>query len=532
MVYFLYARKSTDVEDKQVLSIEAQLAELQALAKREQLNVVEVFVEKRSAKMPGRPMFGDMMARIQKGEAQGIICWKIDRLARNPVDGGQVQWLLQQGVVRHIQTHDRSHYPNDNVLMMSVELGMANEYIRQLSANTLRGLRQKVRQGLYPGLAPLGYINDPRTKTIAVHRKNAKLVRELFEQYATGKTTLNDLAAWLESRGLLSKGNRRIHISRVSFILQNPFYYGHFRYAGELHEGKHEPIITKDLYDRANAVLGGRGRAPDIKNDPAPYCGLLRCGGCGMSITAETREKHQKNGNVHHYTYYRCTRKSKTVKCKEAPVRSELLDSQLSALLGEYTMPKEWVPPLSVILDTEATNASKTAAGAVQGLREQAEGIFRTLARLTDLYVAEDIEREEYLSRRRELMGERKTIEEQIVRLEQVPAAWVEPTRDWIQDASRLDDIAETEDYPSKKSSLQKIFGLNLSLHAREARGEPQMHWAELRSARASVGEMPLSLILEAWAGIEPARNGFADRRVTTSPPGRLSIILLTTQFI
>src|SRR3989338_446553 len=197
MKYFLYARKSTDVEDKQVLSIDAQLAELQALAKRERLNVVEVFVEKRSAKMPGRPIFGEMMTRIQKGEAQGIICWKIDRLARNPVDGGQIQWLLQQSVIRHIQTHDRSHFPNDNVLMMSVELGMANEYIRQLSANTARGLRQKARQGIYPGLAPIGYLNDPRTKTIRVHKKNAALVREMFERYAKG-ATLNDLAIFLE----------------------------------------------------------------------------------------------------------------------------------------------------------------------------------------------------------------------------------------------------------------------------------------------------------------------------------------------
>ncbi|PIQ68026.1 MAG: hypothetical protein COV91_06260 [Candidatus Taylorbacteria bacterium CG11_big_fil_rev_8_21_14_0_20_46_11] len=134
MRYFLYARKSTDVEDKQILSIEAQLIELRALARRDKLDITEEFVEKRSAKAPGRPIFGDMMARIERGEAQGIICWKIDRLARNPVDGGQVQWHLQQGVIKHIQTHDRSHYPNDNVLMMSVELGMANEYIRQLAA--------------------------------------------------------------------------------------------------------------------------------------------------------------------------------------------------------------------------------------------------------------------------------------------------------------------------------------------------------------------------------------------------------------
>src|SRR3989344_7019117 len=100
--YFLYARKSTDVEDKQVLSIEAQLAELRLLAKREGLHIVEEFVEKKSAKQPGRPLFNDMMLRIQKGEAQGIVCWKLDRLARNPVDDGLVSWLLQQATLKHI----------------------------------------------------------------------------------------------------------------------------------------------------------------------------------------------------------------------------------------------------------------------------------------------------------------------------------------------------------------------------------------------------------------------------------------------
>jgi DNA invertase Pin-like site-specific DNA recombinase len=164
MRYFLYARKSTDVEDKQVLSIEAQLSELRALARKEKLEIVAEFVEKKSAKLPGRPVFNEMMSRIQKGEAQGIVCWKIDRLARNPVDGGQVQWLLQNGTIAHIQTHDRAYYPADNVLMMSVEFGMANQYIRDLSVNTKRGLREKARQGIYPSSAPLGYLNNSRTK--------------------------------------------------------------------------------------------------------------------------------------------------------------------------------------------------------------------------------------------------------------------------------------------------------------------------------------------------------------------------------
>ena len=118
--YSLYARKSTDVEDKQVRSIDDQLAVLRSVAKNEGLNVAEEFIEKQSAKMPGRLVFNKMLARIEKGEVQGIICWKLDRLARNPVDSGRVSWLLQQSVIEHIQTHDRSFYPTDNALMTSV----------------------------------------------------------------------------------------------------------------------------------------------------------------------------------------------------------------------------------------------------------------------------------------------------------------------------------------------------------------------------------------------------------------------------
>ena len=185
-------------------------------------------------------------------------------------------------------------------------------------------------------------------------------------------------------------------------------------------------------------------------------------------------------------------------------MRSEVLNSQLSALLGEYAMPQEWLSPLSAMLDTEAANASKTAAEAVQELREKVFDISNKFERLTDLYVAEDIERDDYLSRRRALMSERRTIEEQIVRLERAPSAWVEPVRNWIQDASRLDEIGKSEDIPSKKSPLQKVFGLNLRIQAREARGNPIPPYAALRAARISASEKPLSLILEPEIGIEP----------------------------
>lgn len=192
--YFLYARKSTDVEDKQVRSIDDQLAVLHELAKDENLNIAQEFIEKQSAKKPGRPVFNEMLALIEKGEAQGIISWKLDRLARNPVDSGRISWLLQQGVIQHIKTNDRSFYPTDNVLMTSVEFGMANQFILDLKTNTKRGLHAKAKRGDYPGLAPIGYVNDSRIKLVAVDKKKSKIVKRAFELYAEGNWRLEDAA--------------------------------------------------------------------------------------------------------------------------------------------------------------------------------------------------------------------------------------------------------------------------------------------------------------------------------------------------
>ena len=175
--YFLYARKSTDVEDKQVLSIEAQLVELRALAKQEGLTIVSELEERRTAKMPGRPVFNEMLKRIQQGEAQGIICWKLDRLSRNPWDDGQIRWLSQSGTIQHVRTYERDYHSSDNTLLMSLEFSMANQFILDLSSNTKRGLRQKARNGVFPSLAPTGYLNDVRAKTIVIDRKKSKHVK-------------------------------------------------------------------------------------------------------------------------------------------------------------------------------------------------------------------------------------------------------------------------------------------------------------------------------------------------------------------
>ena len=156
------------------------------------------------------------------------------------------------------------------------------------------------------------------------------------------------------------------------------------------------------------------------------------------------------------------------------------------------------------MLDKEEQEAVHGASEAVHELREKRDELSRTFARLTDLYITEDLEREEYLSRRKSVMSDKRTLEEQIGKLEQAPTLWVEPVRNWILDASRLGEIAKSEDCASKKLPLQKIFGLNLTLHAREARGMPLIHWRELHSAGANSGKIPMGLIFEPMPGFEP----------------------------
>ena len=444
MQYFLYARKSTDVEDKQVLSIEAQLAELRAVAKHEALEIADEFVEKKSAKQPGRPVFNEMLKRIQRGDAQGIICWKLDRLARNPVDGGQIQWLLQENIISHIRTHDRSHYPTDNVMLMSVEFGMANQFIRDLSSNVKRGLRAKVKRGEFPSSAPVGYLNDVRAKTIVVDCKKSKAIRAAFELYAKGNSRLEDISNFLFDNGVRSFGGLHFHKDRVKFILTNPFYVGLFVYSDEIHEGRHTPLIEKRLFDKVQQVIVERGHPMKPQIAPKALCGLLRCGECGMGITAEVQKGH---------TYYRCTKKKGG--CSQPYVREEVLVEKLDTILSDYAMPSVWQREFEKLIAEDERTATLKNAALVQELREKVHDISRKLDRLTDLYIAQDIERGDYLARRRTLVFEKKSFDEQCARLERDAGAWLEPMRAWVKDASLLDEAAKSNDLSSKKSSAR-----------------------------------------------------------------------------
>ena len=504
MHYFLYARKSTDVEDKQVLSIEAQLSELRALAKKEGLEIVEEFVEKKTAKMPGRLIFNEMVKRIQKGEAQGIVCWKLDRLARNPVDGGQISWMLQQGIVQHLLIHDRSYYPTDNVLMMSVEFGMANQFIRDLSTNVKRGLRAKVKRGEFPSTAPTGYLNDTRKRTIVLDRKKAPVLKQAFELYSNGDSRLEDISNFLYERNVRTISGKKMHKDRVKWILSNPFYYGHFFYGGEIHEGKHSPLISKNLFDKVQDVIIYRGHPMKSQNEPKAFCGLLRCATCGMMITAEDKVKRQKNGNVHKYVYYHCTKKSKTIPCNELHVREESLIEQADEILNNYSMPSPWAKEFGLLMKEDEKKAEQESSILIEDLRNKVSDISEKIQRLLDIYIVQDIDRETYLKERSKLFSDKKSFEEKIWNLERDAKAWLEPMQDWLNVASSLAFAAERNDLPSKKSLIPKIFGSNPTLHDRRILENPLPPYAALPAARHEFSENDASFIRAAGLGFGP----------------------------
>jgi site-specific DNA recombinase len=506
--YFLYVRKSTDVEDKQVRSIDDQLAVLRVLSKTEGLNIVNEFIEKQSAKRPGRPVFGEMLSRLEKGEAQGIVCWKLDRLARNPIDGGQISWFLQKGTIQHIQTHDRSYRPTDNTLVMSMEFGMANQFIIDLSANTKRGLHEKVRRGEYPSRAPLGYLNDVRTKRIVVERKTAKVVIAAFELYAKGNSRLEDISVFFAKNGVRADTGNIFKRGRISRILSDVFYCGLFKYAGETYEGTHESIISKKLFDLVQTVLADRGKPHNkTKNEPQPLCGLFRCGECGCSITAEKKIKKQVCGKIHNYIYYRCTKKRGS--CSQPHIRDGELIVQLSDVLKEYALPSDWAAELSARTDEDAKKAAQLSATVSQEMRDKVATAEAKLQRLLTAYLDQDIEREAYLTEKASLLSRKKSLEEKIVDLKRGSIAWLEPMREWIKDAVDIGENAISSSLLDKKSSAVKISGSNLFLKDKKIQFVPIKPYASLREARKKFLENESCFSFERVRGVEPLSSAW-----------------------
>ncbi|MBU4342386.1 MAG: recombinase family protein, partial [Candidatus Omnitrophica bacterium] len=330
--YYLYARKSTDDEDRQILSIESQINELRELAKREKLEIVDEFTEAKTAKEPGRPIFSFMLKQIEADLADGILAWHPDRLARNSVDGGKIIYLIDQGIIKDLRFP--TYRFDDNAqgkFMLSIAFGQSKYYIDNLSENVKRGLREKLRRGEWPGWAPVGYLNEYKQHTIYPDPEKASFIKKMFELYATGNHSLESMRREVNLWGLSGNRGKPVCKTQLARILRNPIYYGVFRYGGELHEASHPPLISKKLFDGVQAILDNRYKPHKLSEAKHTFTGLMKCPYCGCSITAEKQKGH---------IYYHCTKKRGICSNKKF-LREEALLFQVNKIISKVYIDDE-----------------------------------------------------------------------------------------------------------------------------------------------------------------------------------------------
>jgi DNA invertase Pin-like site-specific DNA recombinase len=342
MKFFHSCRKSSEAEDRQVLSIESQRRELERLLNASPgVEIVEIIEESRSAMTPGRPRFDAMVGRIEQGEAEGIATWAPDRLARNSIDGGRLIYLLDRSVLKDLKFSTYTFENNSQgKFMLQIMFGQSKYYSDALSENVKRGIRTKRENGWQAGRPPIGYLNDPATRTIVPDPERFPLVRRMFDLALSGRSPRQIAVIARDDWGLTSSPGKHIGrpvaLATVYKILNNRFYVGEITHAGATYPGRHQPMVAVAEFERVQALLGRPGR-PRPSRHCFAFTGLIRCGACGGMITAE----HKTNAYGARYVYYHCAKRRIGPRCPERSIEGRQLERQIVAFLSGLDVPPE-----------------------------------------------------------------------------------------------------------------------------------------------------------------------------------------------
>jgi len=455
MRYFIYARKSTDDEDRQVLSIEAQIKEVREYAQRENLFVVKEIIEAKTAKKPGRPLFNDMLIDIERGLADGILAWHPDRLARNSVDGGQIIYLVDQKVIKDLRFPTLRFDNNaQGKFMLSIIFGQSKYYIDALSENIRRGIRLKLSKGIWPQWAPIGYLNDRKTRTIILDAGKAPFIKKVFELYSKRSYSLAEIREKVNALGMTGRKDKPLSVSDYQYMLSNPLYYGVFRYKGEMYEGTHEPIITKKLFDKCQEVMLQRGK-PKKETNKFILRGWMRCGECGRMITAELQKNH---------VYYRCTKR--LTNCKQKYVREEELAAQIKSFIQKVSLCDDWTKKILEQLEKDNNSSVQSSLPQQQNLKVRINEIDAKISKLIDVYLAESLTLEEYQIKKEAFINEKRKLQDDLRVFAAGANNWFEPAREFVTSLNSAHSAMEEGNLESQKEFLEKI-GSNFILKER-----------------------------------------------------------------
>jgi site-specific DNA recombinase len=449
--YFLYVRKSSESDERQVASIDSQIEESVKIATEKKLEIVETFKEEKSALKPGRPIFNKMIEDIKKGRANGILCWKLNRLARNLADGGNIIHMLQTSVIQQIYTFTKVHLPTDDVLPIAIEFGMANQYSRDLSVDTLRGQRKQIKDGWMPHKPPPGYLNNkyksPNLDPIYMDPLSFPIMKKLWDILLKERCTIDKLYRISQDMGLKNSKGGKISITNFYRLFRNPFYYGSFPWNDEIHPGLHQPMISRTEFDLAQIIIDMHNN-PKSKKHIFAFTGLIHCAECGAFITADVKTKHQKNGNVHHYTYYRCTRKIKR-DCSEPAVRSDELEKQITDILGKISIPIQFQKWAIKQLKEEQNKEIGDRKNITNTFRNHLDNCNKKLDTLFNMRLNLELTPEEY-SKQKKILAQEKHKYESLLADTQVHS------EDWLKRAEDTLSFAQSAKQRFENGSLEE----------------------------------------------------------------------------
>lgn len=419
--YFAYVRKSTEGEERQALSIENQKDKV--VEQFPHLEIIDTLEEKHSAFKPyNRPVFEDMIRRIKKGEANGIIAWHPDRLSRNEIDASTLTYLVRTNIINDLKfgSYNFDNSP-EGIMMLQLALSQSQYFSSKLGKDVKRGLEKKIQMGWRPGLAPEGYLNviaqQQGLKEIKVDKKRFVILRKGFDKMLTGAYTAMEVLDIINNEwGYKTVKRRKVgggELSKSTWykILTNPFYAGINVFSGLETKGRHKPMITISEYNRIQELLGKRGAKRRPKERNFNYAGVFKCGNCGCSITAENKTKFIKSTKkIKDYRYYHCTHKKKDNPCKQGSVEEKELDKQIRGTLKKLEMHPKFLDWALEYLDTQKGQERIEEKQIKENLEGQTKKLEKQISALTMMRAKDLLDDEEYLAEKKKLQGKIKAI--------------------------------------------------------------------------------------------------------------------------
>lgn len=396
---FAYIRVSTPKQGERGVSLQEQRDAITRYAERNQLEIMEWFEEQETAAKRGRPIFTQMLNMLRAGKAAGVIIHKIDRSARNLRDWADLGEMIDAGVDVHFVNESLDLRSRGGRLSADIQAVVAADYVRNLREETRKGFYGRLKQGLLPLPAPLGYLDMGQGKPKVPDPIRAPLVVRAFNLYATGRYTVRSLAAEIHAAGLRNRNGGRVSKTTVSHMLNNPFYIGLIQLmrTGETFQGAHQPLVTKILFDRVQSVLRGKAVRQAFRHEFL-FRKLITCCHCGYHLIGERQKGH---------VYYRCHTKH----CPTKTIREESAEAEFTKHLAALQFSKtDRVYIKRRILEMDR-NWGQQRKELESSMDFQIAAIQERLNRLTDAYIDRMIDKDVFEERKKALLLERQGLQ-------------------------------------------------------------------------------------------------------------------------